>query len=617
MLELNRIILIYCLLSLYCVAYSQVCESGSVTLTTQQEVDDFVTTHSGTGCNSIGEGLTIGPSSGLSDIVSLSGLSFIEEIAINSYSTGSLIVRNNPNLLNLKGLHFIERIASLGLISSYSGNNIEIKNNDGLTAISYLDAINSQGGERRLIIEGNDNISTFDIPNKSYRLFINDNDGLVDLSGLDNLTSLNSLEIIGNDGLQSLSGLNNIEIITGFTHLTYLKPLVEISNNPSLTSLSDLSGLEEIGTSNAVDVLIEENPLLSNIDLNALKNVNEGFTDGEFYIQNSINLNKLTGLYTLENVGGEFKLYNNPLLTDLEGLGKLKTAGELRVSDCEEFLSFDGLDSLRSDGLSKLSLYDLEISDLKGLENVEEIDGEVTIHNLDKLQSFEGLNNLKEINGNFIIYLNDSLSSTSILDDLNRIGGDLTIYNNPLLEDIIMLDNFIEIGGNVSMTSNDQLSNCCVLRSLLTEDIIFDGTITLSNNDDYCNGIIDLYQCNDDGIPKALDNCPNLLNPSQSDTDGDGVGDACDNCPNIANADQLDSNNDGVGDVCVAQAGENTGLIGVSTSSPKSKLHIQDGDIYIENIHRGIILRSKGGTCFRLQPNEEGMLQSIKVDCPE
>ncbi|WP_197474551.1 RHS repeat-associated core domain-containing protein [Tenacibaculum ovolyticum] len=82
-----------------------------------------------------------------------------------------------------------------------------------------------------------------------------------------------------------------------------------------------------------------------------------------------------------------------------------------------------------------------------------------------------------------------------------------------------------------------------------------------------------------DGVDDGCDNCPNIYNPSQINTNGGEFGDACDgidsggdlfpcvegsgkdddgdrydntcdNCPNTYNPDQLDSNGNGVGDIC-------------------------------------------------------------------
>ncbi len=66
-----------------------------------------------------------------------------------------------------------------------------------------------------------------------------------------------------------------------------------------------------------------------------------------------------------------------------------------------------------------------------------------------------------------------------------------------------------------------------------------------------------------DGINDCEDNCRDMANAAQIDTDNGGVGDVCDpdddndriadrvdNCPLTPNADQLDADDDGRGDVC-------------------------------------------------------------------
>lgn len=53
-----------------------------------------------------------------------------------------------------------------------------------------------------------------------------------------------------------------------------------------------------------------------------------------------------------------------------------------------------------------------------------------------------------------------------------------------------------------------------------------------------------------DSYPDAVDVCPLLADPYQTDPDGDGLGSLCDNCPDVANADQFDFDHDGVGNAC-------------------------------------------------------------------
>lgn len=95
-------------------------------------------------------------------------------------------------------------------------------------------------------------------------------------------------------------------------------------------------------------------------------------------------------------------------------------------------------------------------------------------------------------------------------------------------------------------------------RGDLCDDSVCPEFFVLAANGD-CNPTDD----DNDGVPTHEDNCRDLANADQADSDDDGLGDACDsdrdgdryandndNCPDNANADQRDQDRDGQGDVC-------------------------------------------------------------------
>ena len=56
--------------------------------------------------------------------------------------------------------------------------------------------------------------------------------------------------------------------------------------------------------------------------------------------------------------------------------------------------------------------------------------------------------------------------------------------------------------------------------------------------------------CDGDGVPNVMDNCPAVANPTQFDEDNDALGDACDNCPHLSNRTQVNGDGDDLGDAC-------------------------------------------------------------------
>ena len=59
------------------------------------------------------------------------------------------------------------------------------------------------------------------------------------------------------------------------------------------------------------------------------------------------------------------------------------------------------------------------------------------------------------------------------------------------------------------------------------------------------------------------------------------------------------------------------GNVGIGTYQPEAKLQVKDGDIFIEDIDRGIIMKSPDGNCWRGTLDNTGSLHFAKVNCDD
>ncbi|TAE23228.1 MAG: DNRLRE domain-containing protein [Cytophagales bacterium] len=58
------------------------------------------------------------------------------------------------------------------------------------------------------------------------------------------------------------------------------------------------------------------------------------------------------------------------------------------------------------------------------------------------------------------------------------------------------------------------------------------------------------------------------------------------------------------------------GNVGVNTSDPKARLQVADGDVYVDKIGSGVILRAPNGGCWRVTVDNSGNLVRTAILCP-
>ncbi len=293
-------------------------QCGSITLSTQQEINDFFINHPG--CDTITTLKIKG-----NDIVSLQGLDGITYV-------NSLLITSNPLLQNLHGLESLQHIEldcsisnnatllSTGGLQNAKGikgwltvdNNPMLTDLSGLAGMESAELVSISDNDQLVTMVGMENFKQA-IPAGSSNLFtIERNPLLVNMQGLNGLEGGFYLQIDHNDGLLSMDG---------FDHLVYSKGIT-LHNNPLLT---DLKGLHNMTGCNEYISIQFANSLQTLEGLEKIAETNLSL----------INNQKLVSLKGLENLhlGWGLEIINNPMLVSLTALSNLTYLQDCNIHD--------------------------------------------------------------------------------------------------------------------------------------------------------------------------------------------------------------------------------------------------------------------------------------------
>ena len=255
------------------------------------------------------------------------------------------------------------------------------------------------------------------------------------------------------------------------------------------TELADLGALVCLEEVDSV-LRIADNALLTNLDgLSALTSA------GEIWIGNNTALADIGGLSSLERVR-DFTMYGNSV-TSVAALHRLtEIPYDLELLE-EQLRTVDGLENLERVGAT-LALKGAALEDLSGFRSLRTIGERLLIYETEALTDLTGFSALEEIElhdpgdayyqRSLHLLYNDALTSLRGLEGLTELRGDVYIGYNDALRDLTGLDNVVRIEGDLQLSSNAALYNLAGLESLTSvEELSIYGHGALTEIDALAN----------------------------------------------------------------------------------------------------------------------------------
>jgi hypothetical protein len=234
------------------------------------------------------------------DLEALPGLKSLEQLG-TLRQLGQLVIVTCDGLKDLTGLQALTSLEALQLADCA-----------GLQSLKGLDALQSLDSLLLNSLTGLTSLQGMPKLQRLGTLNLADNSSLASLQGLEALTQLGEVNLSGNLTLASLHGLEKVAEIG----------MLNIGNNTALTNLGGLSGLQKVGS-----LQLSANPALKN-----LQGIGVASADSVVIEANPM-LTDLTGLEKLANIGSGLSITENGSLTSLRALTALTAAGGLDVGN--------------------------------------------------------------------------------------------------------------------------------------------------------------------------------------------------------------------------------------------------------------------------------------------
>ena len=286
--------------------------------------------------------------------------------------------------------------------------------------------------------------------------------------GIENLRGLNDLREI--HGSLRIIGTEKLKRLTAFDDLSRVEDGLIVQDNAHLRSLAMLGGLDHLGG----NLIVQSNAKLASLsDLF----ITGQRLSGDLRITNNPKLTDLFAFRYVRQVNGSVVLEHLPI-SNLIGLDKLQDInGDLVLSNLPELHSLDILKRLRSVGgdfvvSGKVGfLPQCEIKYWRGISNVvsgviriQPTSARLVLESQEELDRFES-RGCQHVDGSIHVEGTEA-ADFRLLGHLRYIEGDLVIQNNPHLVTLEGLQHLEQVGGDLRIVQNPNLYSISFLVGL-------------------------------------------------------------------------------------------------------------------------------------------------------